>query len=251
MKTPPTIQEIQKWLIQENPLGVFTTEDFTVKNIDPKPWSGHFNFLVFTENKKYVLRFKGPEWGEPKGIVDEYEMLIAVGKYKVAPQALYLSKDFFGEPMMLQEYVEGIMFSDIDEKGQKELFTHVSHFIAEINSIKLSTELLAKQEQLMGYEQNKKIWRERLKIILGNPHTKEWGERVKEILSQAEAMLDTFENRLKKVFEKSGPVFVFKSAHAGHLIKTEDGFRFFNWEKNGYGDPSFSLSVFLSSCCFY
>ena len=36
-------------------------------------------------------------------------------------------------------------------------------------------------------------------------------------------------------------------AHAGHLLKTKDGFRFLNWEQVSFGDPSYTLAVFLAS----
>ncbi len=60
-------------------------------------------------------------------------------------------------------------------------------------------------------------------------------------------MLDEFEERLQRVLKKDGPVFVFKSAHIGHCLRVGGGFRFLNWEKNAFGDPSFSLAVFLAS----
>ena len=60
-------------------------------------------------------------------------------------------------------------------------------------------------------------------------------------------MLDEFEPALKLVIKKSGPAFIFESAHAGHLLKTKDGFRFLNWEQVSFGDPSYALAVFLAS----
>jgi len=248
MQKPPSIPEIKIWLQENNPLGLFAG-DFSVSDIDPKPWSGHFNFLVNAGDKKLVLRFKGPEWGEPaSGIIDEYETLEAVEKYDVGPKVYWLTENFFGEPALLEEYLDGTALNKIPSDEQAGLFPELAKFIAKINSMELPEEILEKQEKLLSYERHKQTWRERLKIIKENPRALAWGERIeKEIIPKAEKMLDEFEERLRRVLENYGPVFVFKSAHVGHCLKVAGGFRFLNWEKNGFGDPSFSLAVFLAS----
>ncbi len=248
MQKTPSITEIKKWLQDNNPLDLFGG-DFSIEDIDPKPWSGHFNFLVDAGNKKLVLRFKGPEWGDSaSGIIDEYEILKAVEKYDVGPKVYFLAKNFFGEPMMIEEYLDGRILSDFSPEEQEKLFPAVAGFIAKINSIKLPENILEKQERLLSYERHKQSWRERLRTILKNPRAEDWGKRIeKEIMPRAEKMLDEFEERLQRVLKNDGAVFVFKSAHVGHCLKVGGGFRFLNWEKNGFGDPSFSLAVFLAS----
>jgi len=52
MQKPPEITEIKRWLKENNPLGLFGG-DFSIMDIDPKPWSGHFNFL---KNLSFVSR---------------------------------------------------------------------------------------------------------------------------------------------------------------------------------------------------
>ncbi len=122
--------------------------------------------------KKLVLRFKGPEWGNPaNGIIDEYETLKAVEEYSVAPKPLHLAKNFFGEPAMLEEYLDGIIFSRLPQDEEDRLFPEVAKFIAKINSMRLSEEILEKQERLLSYEHHKQSWRERLEIILKNRKT--------------------------------------------------------------------------------
>ncbi len=248
MQKPPTILEIKKWLQEKNPLGFFEG-DFSINDIDPKPWSGHFNFLVEGKGGKMVLRFKGPEWGGPaRGIIDEYEILKAVEKYDVGPKVYWLGENFFGEPALLEEYLNGAILSHLPEGEQEKLFPKVAKFIAKINSMELPKEILKKQEKLLSYERHKQAWKERLEIILINPCAQVWGEKIKkEIIPKAEKMLDEFEERLQRVLENYGSVFVFKSAHIGHCLRIGDGFRFLNWEKNAFGDPSFSLAVFLAS----
>lgn len=248
MQKPPSVSEIKKWLQENNPLGLFGG-DFAVSDIDPKPWSGHFNFLVDAGGKKLVIRFKGPEWGEPtSGITDEYEILKVVEKYDVGPKVHWLTENFFGEPALLEEYLDGATLNELPSEEQTEIFPELARFIAKINSMELPENILRKQEKILSYERHKQAWRERLKVIKENPRAKTWGERIeKEIIPKAEKMLDEFEERLRRVLENYGPVFVFKSAHAGHCLKVAGGFRFLNWEKNGFGDPSFSLAVFLAS----
>ena len=119
MKKSPSIKIIKQWLIDKNPLNAFTHNiKLEIKDIDPKPWSGHFNFLITAEQQRFVLRFKGPEWGEPtKGVLDEYKILKFVEKYKIGPMAYYLNKNFFGEPVILEEYLEGKLLNKIS--GEK------------------------------------------------------------------------------------------------------------------------------------
>src|SRR3989344_1872560 len=105
MQTSPPIREIKKWLIKENPLNLFES-NFSVRDIDPKTWSGHFDYLIETPEKKFVLRFKGPEWGETKGVTDEYNTLKKIKSYEVGPKVYYLTEHFFSEPMILEEYLE-------------------------------------------------------------------------------------------------------------------------------------------------
>ena len=62
-----------------------------------------------------------------------------------------------------------------------------------------------------------------------------------------ESILNKFEDRLQRVLKQVGNSFVFESAHLGHCLKTSAGFRFFNWEQVSYGDPSYTLAVFLTS----
>ena len=123
MQSSPVIGEIKQWLIKKNLLGLFADGKLSIQDIDPKPWSGHFNYLVAAGKKKFVLRFKGPEWGEPTtGIINEFKILKAVQHYKVGPAVYYLGEDFFGESVMLEEYLEGKPLSDLSQKEQEKLF---------------------------------------------------------------------------------------------------------------------------------
>ena len=84
MKTPPAIKEIEKWLFDNNPLNQFEDPSkIIITNIDPKRWSGHFDYLIKAGNRKYVLRFKGPEWGETNGVIDEYKILKKIEEFSV------------------------------------------------------------------------------------------------------------------------------------------------------------------------
>lgn len=238
---------MKKWLDKNNPLGLFSKGTFMITDIDPKPWSGHFNYRVETAGKRFVLRFRGPEWGEPLGIVNEYKILSVLAPYHAGPKVYYLSKDFFGEPMMLQEYLPGTTFTALSEEQQERLFLAVARFIARLNQIPDSPALRARSEKIMGYDHYKKIWRTRLREVSRNSRTKKWGKKIETLLPQAETMLDRFEDELGRVLRKQRPAFIFKSAHAGHLIKLTRGFRFVNWEQIGRGDLSCTLAVFLAS----
>ena len=76
MEQPPREDNIRAWLLEHNPLGLFRhNAEIVITDIDPKPWSGHFNFLISAGGQKMVLRFKGPEWGTPSGVSEEYTIL--------------------------------------------------------------------------------------------------------------------------------------------------------------------------------
>lgn len=248
MINSPKIPEIRSWLKLKNPLGLFRGGNFTIRNIDPKEWSGHFNFLVSARGKRFVLRFKGPEWGEPtKGIVDEYKALKYVQSYSVAPRPIYFTKKFFGEPMMLEEYVKGIPFPLVAKSEQKKLFSEISKLIAKINRIKFTKQALPFYAPAISYMRHKKAWRNRLKEASRNPNTRSWGKKIQELLPKADLMLDEFEPRLKRVLRKTGTKFIFVSAHSGHCLITNKGPKFLNWEQVTYGDPAYTLAVFLGS----
>jgi len=247
MKKAPSIPAMKKWLVENKPLGLFSAGQFTLADIDPKPWSGHFNYLTHVRGKRFVLRFRGPEWGEPDGIVDEYAILSAVAPFALGPKVYYLSKDFFGEPMMLQEYLSGTSFTALPKKQQDRFFPAVARFIAHLNKIPDSPALSVCMKKMESYAHHKETWRTRLDEISLNPRTKKWGEKIETLLPGAEMMLNRFDDELGRTLRKQKPVFIFKSAHAGHLIKLARGFRFVNWEQIGRGDPGYTLAVFLAS----
>lgn len=242
---PPSNGEIREWLKKENPLGFFR-KPFLLKDIDPKQWSGHFNYLITIGRKKFILRFKGPEWGETEGIDDEYEILRYVEKYNVGPKVYYRGKNFFGESVLVEEYLSGKLLAALPSAKLTRLIPSVARIIAKINRIPTTNKNLFHRHQL-SYAPNKKTWRRRITRILRDRRTKETGLRIRKLLPKAEIMLDSFEPRLKRVLRKRGRTFIFESAHLGHCLVTPKGLRFMNWEKVSDGDPSYTLAVFLAS----
>lgn len=247
MQKPLSISDIKRWLEKRNPLGWFRDKKFTIRNIDPKAWSGHFNYLVETPKKKFVLRFRGPEWGEASGIMDEFKTLQRVEGVKVGPKVYYLTKRFFGESMIFEEYLEGELLSDLSPRQQNKLFPDVAQFIAKINSIPFRKNSFPFQEPMTSYAKSKKAWRTRIAFILDCKEAKTCGQELFAFLPGIESILNTYEAHLRRVLGVTGPVFIFESSHLGHCLKTRDGFRFFNWEQVSYGDPSYTLAVFLTS----
>ena len=246
MQTSPPIREIKKWLIKENPLNLFES-NFSVRDIDPKTWSGHFDYLIETPEKKFVLRFKGPEWGETKGVTDEYNTLKKIKSYEVGPKVYYLTENFFSEPMILEEYLEGKLLGDFSENEQRKYFPEVAKFIYKINSIPFQKEDFPFQEPVTSYTKSKKAWKTRIEFILDCKETKTCGQELLAFLPGIESILNKFEDRLQRVLKQVGNSFVFESAHFGHCLKTPSSLRFFNWEQVSYGDPSYTLAVFLTS----
>jgi len=247
MEKAPPLEKITSWLKEKNPLAICTEGNFSVQDIDPKPWSGHFNYLISSGDNKFVFRFKGPEWGEAsKGILDEYNTLKAIERYAVSPRVYYLTDDFFGEHALLEEYIAGDVFSGLSLDEQKKALPNVAQLIAQINLIPLS-DRIPFQHELVTYDISKKTWRLRLEEIEKDPRTTSFGKEIKDVLPRAEKMLDNFTRALTLALRQFHPLFIFESAHAGHCVMTSSAPRFFNWEKVSYGDPSYTLAVFLSS----
>ena len=236
---------MKEWLTNENPLGLFRNSELFLTDIDPKPWSGHFNYLATIGEKQFVLRFKGPEWGTQKGIIDEYNTLEAINEYAVGPQVYYLSNDFFGEPMMLQEYLPGTILSEFSAADQKEWFPKVADLIAKINAIPITR--LPVKFQKISYIPDVDAWHERMEVILRDPVGQDFGLQIQKLLPKAEHMVTGFEKRLRHIIHEVGPVYIFESSHIGHCLVTNGGVRFINWEPVSSGDPSYTLAVFLAS----
>ncbi|MEX0918632.1 MAG: phosphotransferase [Candidatus Paceibacterota bacterium] len=246
MNVPPPIKEIKKWLIKENPLNLFEN-DFSITDVDPKEWSGHFDYLIETSKQKFILRFKGPEWGETNGVIDEYKTLKKIEQYGVGPKVYFLSENFFGEPMIFEEYLEGKLLGDFSADEQKKYFFEVARFIHKINSIPFQKNEFPFQEPMTSYTKSKNAWKTRIEFILDCKETKTCGQELLAFLPGIESIINKFEDRLQRVLNQVGNSFVFESAHLGHCLKTPADFRFFNWEQVSYGDPSYTLAVFLTS----
>lgn len=246
MRTFPSIKEIRRWLAKANPLNLFANK-FSIEDIDPKEWSGHFNYLVKTPKKKFVLRFKGPEWGKTNGVIDEYKILKKIEEYEVGPKVYFLTENFFGEPMILEEYLEGKLLADLPTNEQRKCFPEVAKFIYKINSIPFDKDSFPFQEPVTSYTKSKKAWKTRIEFILDCKETKTCGQELLAFFPGIESILNKFEDRLQRVLKQVGNSFVFESAHLGHCLKTPAGFCFFNWEQVSFGDPSYTLAVFLTS----
>ena len=198
--------------------------------------------------KSSYFVFADPSGGTERGIKDEFEILRAVKRYRVGPNVCWLGDDFFGEHVMLQEHLDGVLFPDLLRREQDRLFPSVARFIAKINKIKFPKGILSLEERLISYLRHKETWRWRLETMLLERRSREVGQRIETLLPRAEELLHRFDERLQRVLKKTKPVLIFESAHAGHLIRLKrGGFRFVNWEKVIFGDPSFSLAVFLAS----
>lgn len=252
MKKAPKLQEIREWLIEKDSLGLFRNGNFEIEDIDPKPWSGHFNYLLkLASGDKFILRFKGPEWGEKDGIINEYKTLNNLGFVGAGPRVHGLLNDFFGETAMIMDYIEGDMLNKLPEERQRLHFRNVADIIAMINKIPLNDkkDAIPFRREIISYAQVKEKWKERLAVIGKNKALKKWAEKIELLLPRAEKMLDEFEPLLNKVIYDYGPVFIFESAHIGHCIicKSDNKPMFLNWEAVSYGDPSYTLAVFLAS----
>lgn len=245
---PPSEENIRAYFRDVNPLSLGEGE-ITITDIDPPRFSGHFNYLIESANGNAVLRLKGPEWGTPiDGIENEYNILKYVERYDVAPNAIHFDRaGIDGAPLMLLEYLDGKLFTDLNEREQGDLLPSIGTLIAEINSIPVERDALPFDYPLTSYAPHKDKWWRRVSEVSEHPVLSQFAGNVQALLPRAEELLDKFEASLKTVIERGDSSFVFVSSHASHLMVTAQGLRFLNWEAVRYGDPTFTLAVFLSS----
>lgn len=249
MENSPTIEQVRDYLLKVQPLGIGSSGSVEIKDIDPNPWSGHFNFLVSDGSKQAALRLKGPEWGEhSQGIIDEYQNLQAVKDFKVAPQPLWLDENtIFNEPLLLEEYLKGIIYSDLSSSDQRNMWSDIVDVIIRINSVPIEGLSLPFRHEMNNYMSHTEVWDKRLRVIALRETCREWHKKIVEIIPSLKVLVKQFQLRLEKVLKDRGPVFIFESAHAGHCIITPSGPRFLNWENVSKGDPSYTLAIFLAS----
>ncbi len=245
MHETPEISDIVEWLKIHRPLGLFS-DDFKIRDIDPKPWSGHFNYLVETGGSRMVLRFKGPEWGGVDGVAKEYQILKFVENYQVGPKVFWETGDFFGESALLMEYIKGEMFEPLSFSADDQIWQDIAVFIANINKINFLPTDLPFEEPMTSFIKSKKAWKDRIAFILDCREAHVCGTELLSFLPAVESVLNKYDILLSKVLAGNNGAFIFESAHSSHLISSVNGFRFFNWEQVSYGDPSFTLAVFLS-----
>jgi len=139
-----------------------------------------------------------------------------------------MTENFFGEPMIFEEYLEGKLLGDFSSEEQKKYFSEVAKFIYKINSIPFQKDEFPFQEPITSYTKSKNAWKTRIEFILDCKETKTCGQELLAFLLGVESILNKFEDRLQRVLTQVGNSFVFESAHLGHCLKTSAGFRFFN-----------------------
>lgn len=243
-KERPDIGSLRKLIQERQFLNIDSRQPFELKDIDSKSPSGHWNFLVQQEEKTFVLRMVGdekPVIGDE--IEKEYNILKYVALHDVGPKPYYFSKTDFKEPFLLEEFLSGEFLTQLAEEEQKSEFPKIAELIAKINNIPITEEIRPYLREIKSYDQNFQTWRDRLLEIRNDPQYDFLRKEIETIAPESQKRIIQHSQSLKSASES----FVFKSAHAGHCVKTNSGLRFLNWEEAGYGDPSYSLAVFLSS----
>ncbi len=240
----PDIGEIKNFVTDRELLGFDKEKPLEVKDVDPKSPSGHWNFLLRQEGKEFVFRLVGDE--KPiKGneIEREFAILSHVAPYKVAPQPFYFSKTEFKEPFLIEEFLKGELFTQLDEKEQATQIPAVVSLLAKTSNMPVTEEIRTQLQPINSYKKAIDTWQRRLAEIEKAGQYETQLDQIKACMPGAKAKLIA----LEPILESAPETFVFKSPHAGHGIKTADGFRFLNWGEAGYGDPSYALAVFLLS----
>ena len=154
--------------------------------------------------------------------------------------------DFFGEPVVLEEYLVGRPLESLSETELKTLLPDVARFIARINGVSYTKHSFPFQKPMTSYGRNKDEFYERAAFVSRSAGGEKCGEMMVSLSRDIEKLLERFTPLLLRAVTTTN-AFIFESSHIGHCLAVDDGFRFFNWEQVSYGDPSYTLAVFLTS----
>lgn len=240
----PDIEEVKNFVSEKALLGIEKDKPLEIKDIDPKSPSGHWNFLLEQGDKRFVFRLIGDEKRITGDEIErEFTILKHVAPYDVAPKPYYFSNTEFKEPFLVEEFLEGELLKRLELKEENGDSSKAAQLLARISNIPVTESIRPNLKPIKNYEDDFKTWNSRLSEIAKSSNVASWGEEIKDFIPASQEKLRV----LSKILDHAPEVFIFKSAHIGHCIKTKDGLRFLNWGDAGYGDPSYSLAVFLTS----
>ena len=117
--------------------------------------TGHLNYLVYVNNKKFVFRLN-MEINNTKKSRKEFNSLKIIEKYKIGPKPILIneSKKFFDTDLIILEYIEGKLLNKTKEYLKPKMYKELGKLCAKIHSIKIIGKLkeLDYNETFYGYE---------------------------------------------------------------------------------------------------
>ncbi|KKT59195.1 hypothetical protein A3G55_01225 [Candidatus Giovannonibacteria bacterium RIFCSPLOWO2_12_FULL_44_25] len=207
----------------------------------------HFNYKFKSGRRELVLRISNPKAvgaGEMFNVESEFKLLKLVEKYHVSPKPLILDKKGFSAPVLLESYIWGTPYAKLRTLDGGALKAALE-LIAKTSRIKISPGFFKFRYQ--DYSVNIKNWNQRIKEIekIGKRYevTKKLAGALKILSRKGAEILNTN----KQALFKAWPEFIYNDIHGENMfwLKKKKAAVFVDWQKVGYGDPSFMLAVFV------
>ncbi len=188
--------------------------------------------------------YRAGEWLE---IAEEHAILKLLENTGLGPKSYYVDPERFVLPLMIHEFIsDATCFNNLKPLSEKHL-VGAAQAIALLNSQNINPDIFPFRQGFTRYSYltSVKTWRRRLTKIKECKLSSvlEYAKKIEEVVNRAEKILERFEPLLKK----STWTFNFDGAHCGNTYWRDSQVIFFDWQKASFGDPSFTLSRFLTS----
>lgn len=209
--------------------------------------SNHLNYKITTSSGSYVARVTKPaDMFSCSNLSDEYVILKLVEKYNVGPRAVSLDLEGFEAPLLVEEFLEGVPYSNLSKdlsKASEEIFEKTTDLLVRTSNISISINEFPFKFSYTTFKTNFKIWGSRLKeieVALGKDHFLVSG--FKKVTESAQKILEEKDT----ILHDAPREFIYNDVHPGNIFWTakEQQVKFIDWQKVSIGNPAFMICLF-------
>jgi len=232
-------QNLKKYLIVQARAN--TAEEITISLLGGGKSQSHLNYKVITPKETFVARVTKPQnlLSYPN-LSDEYTVLKYVEPYNVGPQALHIDLEKFDTPLLLEQYFDGTLFTDL-ENADEDVFGTAIDLIVRTSQIHISQDEFPFKYTYTTYRTNFRTWDMRIKEIGNLSKDSNVVRQLTAVAQKARTVLEAKEN----ILCSTEPEFIYNDVHSGNMFLLKTGeVRFIDWQKVSLGDPSFMLALF-------
>lgn len=189
--------------------------------------TGNLNILVNVNHKKFIFRYSINRFRR-KLFFYEYSFLFALNGQEFIPKIRYCepdSKNIFGIPFMILDYIEGKCLSEIDYKINKNLISKLAIELSKIHSLDSSKLSVREESIFIRINRRLKFFRKRLSIKNYNA--------IKNLYTQILKLSGT-PNTVKTI--------IHANIWEGNIIQTNQGIKIIDYETVCFDDPAVEIA---------